>query len=168
MISSGERSRRRCYRRSAVVHRCELLTVGRCLLHMLSLRWNRSEPLLMQDGHFRPRRPHVQPASTAVVADPVIGCVVCDAVVINVVNVSHVHIVYRAVVVERTPVPISALIPMTDVTEAVVDTSVEANVRTPISMVPTIAAATIPPVRRRPQPTHVGSHYPRAGHPIIA
>src|ERR1700682_6224679 len=72
---------------------------------------------------------------TAVVADTIHG-VVDHGLVVNIVNVRDVHIVHRAVVIEGTVIPISALIAAAAVAKAVVDAPVEADMRTPVADIP--------------------------------
>ncbi len=114
----------------------------------------------------------VQATATAVVADAVAGAsavrpaIVDDSAAVDVGDVSDVG--DRAVVVEVMPVPVAAEEADADVTEAVVDASVEANMGTPVAVMECVAATVVAPVRRRPESTVVGGSAPYAGHPVVA
>ena len=95
------------------------------------------------------RGPGIDSAAPAVVTDA-IATPVGHVIVVNVVNNSGVYIRHRAVVVDRTVVPIGAIITMAGITKAVVNPSVEANVGTPISCMTNVHAVLITPPRRRP------------------
>jgi hypothetical protein len=60
---------------------------------------------------------------------------------IHVVNHSDVYIVHSPVVVEMPGIPVASLVARAPVTEPVIDASVEADVRTPISLVIPVMAA---------------------------
>jgi len=60
--------------------------------------------------------------------------------VVYVVNVGHIHVVDRAVVVELIALPTSAVIAGTRIAEAVVNAAVEAYDWSPISAIPHIHA----------------------------
>lgn len=154
-------------RRTSSIHRGKLRAIGRRLPPMLNLRRNWRDTLLVQNRNFRRRRPGIESAAPAVIADPGHGNI-RNSVVIDVVNDGPIHVVNGAVIVEGSPVPISALVTVADITEPVIDSAIEADVRAPISGVPVVAAAEEPPVRRCPEPTHIRRNYPYARHPIIA
>jgi hypothetical protein len=134
---------------------------------MLNLRRNSGYALLAKHRYFRGRWPSVQTTAAAIVTDSHIGDV-DNPIVINIVNDVDVYIVHGAIVVEGAPVPISSLVPAAHVTEPVIDAAVEADVRTPIAVMPAIATAAKTPVGRRPEGTDIGSKNPDAGDPIVA
>src|ERR1700681_1747645 len=76
---------------------------------------------------------------TAVVADPVLEPVVDHRLVID-VNVRDGYVVHRAVVVKCPVAPVPALVAMTEVAEAVIHTTIEPDMRTPVSGMPEIEA----------------------------
>jgi hypothetical protein len=84
------------------------------------------------------------------------------------VNNGSIYVVHSAVVSELTPVPISSFIATTNITRAVVDSAIKADVRTPISVVPAISTTTERPIRRRPKRANIGGNHPYARYPIIA
>jgi hypothetical protein len=83
------------------------------------------------------------------------------------VDYSGVHGVYGTVIGELIVVPIAAFIAAANITLTVIDTAVIADVRTPIAVVPVIAASGKRPIRRGPERADVGSDDPHAGHPIV-
>src|SRR5208283_4825123 len=87
-------------------------------------------------GLFRSGRSSVNSTLAAVVTDMVHCGVVDYGLVVNIVNVRDVHVVHRAVVVEGPVIPISAFIADTTIAEAVVDATVEADMRTPVAFIP--------------------------------
>jgi hypothetical protein len=122
-----------------------------------------------QRGQFRRPRPHLDAARSAIEAHPIDGRrVVDDSVVVDVVHNGRIHVINRAVVIEVTTVPVAALVPDANVTEAIIDPSVEADVRAPIATEELIMVMAITPVARGPKRTLVGSLNPDSGHPVVA
>jgi hypothetical protein len=76
-------------------------------------------------------------ASAAVVAHAVHGYVVDHSLVID-VNIGDVYVVDAAVVEKVSSVPIAASVAGAEISEAVVNAAVEANVRTPVTGVPKV------------------------------
>ena len=105
---------------------------------------------------------------SAVIAHVVVRSVVDDGLVVDIVNVRDVHVIHRTVVIEGSVSPISALIAGPTVTEAVVNASVEANVRTPIAAIPRVGVVALTPIARRPEQASFGRHHPRTWHPKVA
>src|SRR5271165_5815103 len=64
--------------------------------------------------------------------------------------------------------PISALIADTTIAEAVVDATVEANMRPPVALIPGKSIAAPAPITGSPEVANFGSHHPRARNPKIA
>jgi hypothetical protein len=93
--------------------------------------------------------------------------VVDDRVVIYVGDVDAAHIHDRAVIEVSTTAPVTALKPNTTITEAVIDTAVEADVRAPVATVPRVNATAPAPVPGRPQQSGRRRQHPRARHPVI-
>src|ERR1035438_9820607 len=77
-----------------------------------------------------------------------------DGPIVDVRHVMHVHVHHRAVVEEGAASPLSASEAYAAVSEAVVDSAVEANVRPPIAPVPAIEATRKAPIARRPEHAH--------------
>jgi hypothetical protein len=95
----------------------------------------------MHGGHFRRTRLIPHAAVAAVEADPIIGGDILYAVVVYVLHLIRVHVVDGAVVVEVIAVPVAALVPIADITEAIVDTAVVADVPAPVAMVESVVVA---------------------------
>jgi hypothetical protein len=89
--------------------------------------------------------------------------VIADTVVAVIGDIAHIHVTdvvidprNRAVVIERAMVPVAALVAVSEIAVAIIDTAIEPDIRAPIAAMPAIAASAIAPVSRRPQRTDVG------------
>src|SRR5579871_188059 len=130
------------YGRLAVVHVFVELPVGAGGLHVLDLNgawWN--VPLTHGDLFFRPGA-CCNPTGTAVVADVGDGDVVDDRFVVDVGDV--LNMIDVAVIEEGAMIPIATFVAETDIAEAVVDASIEANVRSPKAFMEEIETAVVP------------------------
>lgn len=101
-----------------------------------------------------------------VVAD-VVGGLIDDRLVVDVVDVGDIDIVHGTVVVEGPVVPIPALVAFSTVSEAVVHATVEADLRPPVSIVKSVRSVVPAPIAGRPEQARFGSFDPGAGHPVI-
>ena len=156
------------HRRAPVVHRRQERVVGAGSVYMLGLQCRGRAVLLVGRCFFRRRWPCGDSTSSAVIADVVERRVVDDGFAVNIVNVRDIHVACRAVIVERSAVPISALITETAIAEAVVDAAVKADTPAPIAFIPGVGVVTPAPVTRRPEQTLFGSLHPRAWNPEVA
>jgi hypothetical protein len=102
-------------------------------------------------GHhcFRVSRSGMHAARTAVVTDAVHRDIIDDRLVVD-VDVGDVHIINGTVVEEVTTIPIPAAVSCAKVAEAVINATVETDVRTPVAGMPHINTFTPAPVTRRP------------------
>jgi hypothetical protein len=128
---------------------------------------------LVHGCDFGRTRLHVDTAVTAVVADTVGGLravvhVVHDDVAVVIIADAGADVIDGAVVIEVVAVPVAAEVSETDVAEAVVDSSVEADMRAPVTAVEAIVDAAPAPVGRRPERAIVRRRNPFAGDPIVA
>src|SRR6266567_7902883 len=80
----------------------------------------------------------------------------------------HVDVGYRRVVIEGPAIPVASRVSDTEIAEAVVDTSVKADVRPPVAGVPDEDGACPSPIARRPQRADVGREHPGPRDPVIA
>ena len=120
-------------------------------------------------GYLRGPRPYLDTASSAVIGDPRVVVVVDDdGAVVDVGDPGHVDPIHRAVVVQVIAVPITAMIAVARVSEAIGNTAVEAYVQAPVAAVEAIASAIEAPVAGGPERTIIGRHHPRAGNPVVA
>jgi hypothetical protein len=149
------------------VHGRQHRVVGAGSVHMLGLRRRRPRVLLVRRCLFRRAGAGVSSAVAAVIAHPV-GRVVDNGLVVNVVNVRHVHVIYRSVVLEGSVIPISAFIAGTAIAVAVVDAAIKADMRTPVAFIPGIGIAAPAPITGSPEQARFGSHHPRTRHPVVA
>jgi hypothetical protein len=72
-----------------------------------------------------------------------------------------------AVVHEGVTTPVPAFEAGTVISEAVVDTTVETDVPSPIAGVPKISAVVPAPIARCPKEAYFRRLHPRPGHPVI-
>jgi hypothetical protein len=105
-------------------------------------------------------------AAASVVGDTVV--VDDDGAVIDVGDAGYVDAIDGAVVVEVIPVPVTAVVARACVAEAVVNASVEADVRTPEAWIEAVAVAKEAPVGRGPERSGVGGEDPGSGNPVVA
>src|SRR5271163_845991 len=133
---------------------------------MLSLSRNRTNvPVVRRRLLFRTRT-YVDSTIAPVEADAV-DVLVDHGGVVNIVNFGDVDVHHRAVIEKVSAVPTSAFKTQTEISEAVIDPTVEANVRTPVTVVEIKSAVTPPPVARSPKESNLRSQNPGPGHPVI-
>jgi hypothetical protein len=162
----GDGTRGRDDRRASLVHVIELLTVLGGFALVLKLGGHGWNARAAHGCDLSRLWPHGDTASAAVVGDA--GVVVDnDSAVVDVGDVD-VDAVDGAVVVEVVAVPIAAVIADTGVTEAIVDSTVEANMKTPEAAVEAVSSAVEAPVAGGPERPVVRRGAPCAGNPIIA
>jgi hypothetical protein len=111
---------------------------------------------------------------TAVVADAVanvaiVGDVIHDhRPVVDVGDVGGIDVGDSTVVIKAVALPVAAVVAGTDIPVAVVNTAVEADMRTPVAMMEAIPATEEAPVGRRPEGAVVGRGAPNAWRVVIA
>ena len=149
-------------RRAALVVLEELPAIGAGRAREVTLRGGGRDVGFVARGGLA-RVGHAPDAvRTAVVADAAVVDVVDHYVVrIHVGDMRDVHIGHRAVVEVAVVVPVAAHETDADITEAVVDAAVEADVRPPVAGVPQIDAVHETPVARRPQRAGIRRPAPR-------
>ncbi len=112
-------------------------------------------------------------AGAAVVADVSViigGVVVYNRVVVyvGVADARGVDIGDRPVVHEVAVVPIAAVEASAVIAVAIRNTAVEADVRTPVSLVEAVDTGNDSPIAGGPERAFVGRCYPDAGYPVVA
>ena len=122
---------------------------------------------LPQGGQFSGPRAYLDAAGTSIEADSFIGAIF-DAIVVDIVNHCHIQVVDGAVVIEVAAIPVAALIPDTHVAEAIIHSTVEANVWSPIASIKLVAIMPVAPVAGRPKRAFIGSLHPDSGYPVVA
>jgi hypothetical protein len=134
---------------------------------MLLLYRSAFNMMLPFSSHFFGARSLRYTAPPTVIADAIYRHVIDDRLVVH-PDVRDVHVVYCTVVGEATMIPIAAFITMADVSETIIHSAIESNVRTPISGMPQVGAASPSPIAWCPEKTNLGGHDPCARNPIIA
>jgi len=167
------RPRKSSLRRAAMICAVKLRSVSRSSRSYLCLRSNRSNMRLAHGNHLSRTRPNIDAALSTVVADTILNATPISHVVVNhraAVNVATTEVNVRngAVVVEVVTVPVAAKIAGSDVTEAIINTAIKADMKAPVSMVKPIATAIVTPVRRCPQSAIVRRRAPNTRNPVVA
>ena len=164
---TGELARPRSRRNSGttVVERRAQLSVASGAGLMLSLHRRRFKVMVMLSSELVRGRSRMQTAGTAVEAHVVV--VVDNGVVVDVGDMNTAEVGSRVIIEERATAPVTTRKTNTGITKAVVHTTVEADVRTPIAAVPEIDTTVPTPVTRRPEHSGRGRQHPRSGHPVI-
>ena len=127
---------RRRDRRFPVVHGSKLTSVGsRCVL-VFGLCCCRPCMLLVRVSFFlRGRFP--AHSTRTVKASTVDRCIVVDhRLVVHIMNLGHVHVIHRSVVVEIVSPPISAFITFSHISIAVIYPAIETDTRAPVTVIP--------------------------------
>ena len=104
----------------------------------------------------------------AVIADMVHRGYVDDRLAVNIGDVRDVHVIHAGVVAEGSVVPISAPIADATITKAVVDATIEADLRTPVAFIPGEGAVAPTPITRSPEQANGGRLDPCTRHPEVA
>jgi len=161
------RSCRRRYRRLPVVYGSKLSAVrSRCVL-VLGLCCDRWGVLFVRISLFLRRRSPVHSTRTVKAGAVDRRIIVDHRLVVNVVNLRHVHVVHRPVVEEIVSPPIPAIITFSAIPVAVIDPAIETDVRSPITSVPNVHSIVPPPITGCPQEARRRRKHPCAGHPVI-
>src|SRR5579872_7125225 len=82
-------------------------------------------------------------------------------------KVPAADMIHRAVVGERSVMPVAARIADAGVSETVIDSAIEADVMAPVARMPHINAAAPSPVSRGPERAHEWREFPSAGNPVV-
>ncbi len=154
-------------RRFAMIHRSAHFLVVARRLEMLSLRGDRRNVMLTRSRFLLRSGASVDAALTTVVADARRVVVVHHRGVVHVVNLRHVHVIHRTVVIEVVVVPASSLITAPEIAVSIIDATVKSHDRSPIACVKKISTAAPSPPARRPQEANLRRHHPRAWNPIV-
>lgn len=160
-------ARRSNHGRTASVHVVELLTVLRGFALDLELRGHGRRAWAAEGCDLRWLRSRGKATPATVVGN---ASVVVDdhGAVVNMSDVDEVNSIDRAVVIEVVPTPVAAVVAESGIAEAVINTAIEADMRTPV---PSVKAPTIvvpAPVTGGPKSAIVGGRTPGAGNPVVA
>jgi len=134
----GTRLRGGDYRRASLICRCELGRIGTGRVGVLDLCLGWGEVLLLCSRRLLRRRLRLDSARASVVSHPVDVHIVDYGLVVHIGHVRDIYVVNRPVVIEVAAVPVSAIVAITGVAEAVVNTSVETDRRTPVTDMPKV------------------------------
>jgi hypothetical protein len=121
----------------------------------------------VRGGLFRRRRTGRNSTTAAVIADVVVRCIVNYGFIVNIVHARHVDVIHRAVIVERSVIPISALVADAAIAEAIVDAAVKPYIFTPVTAMPGVHVISPTPITRSPEKANLGSHHPGSRNPEV-
>ena len=144
----------------------ELVAIGPRGADVLFLCGRRPSVMLAREIFLRGGRTRGDAAAAAVVAD--VGVVDDDIPLINIVYDRDVYIVDAAVIEKIAAAPVAAGVADAGITETVVDATVEADLRSPVTGVPDVGAAIPAPVARGPEKSNRGRLDPSSRHPKIS
>src|SRR5215469_2317306 len=153
--------------RASVVGAGTRLRIVASLLHVLHLgTYGRGVPFV-NCSFFLGTGARFNATAAAVIADARIAVIVDDGGVVGVVNDVHIHVVDGAVVIEMIVLPAAAFIAVAEVSVAVVNSAVEADVRPPVAFMKNETASAPAPPRRSPEVARARSEHPGSGNPVI-
>src|SRR5580704_3275707 len=157
----------RCNRRSAVICRRPQFRIAAGLLDVFPLSSDGIDvPVMLGNFFLRCGAPR-DAALAAVVADVVDHFVIDDGFVVHVVNVDDVNVGHGPVIEEVSAIPAAAHEPYAEISKAIRDSAIEADVRAPISFMEKKCAAIPSPPRRSPEIADLWRFDPRPGHPVV-
>ena len=119
-------------------------------------------------GTLRRSRCGSSASGTAVVAHLTDPSIANDRLIVSVMYDCHVDIRHGLIVGKGVADPAPAGETHADISEAVIDSTVEADVRAPIASVKCIHPADKAPIARSPEQAKAWRAYPGARHPVIA
>src|ERR1700761_6278597 len=126
-----------------MIHGSELLPIPGRLPNMFHLSRNRRYRALAGHCQLCRNRPSIDASAAAVIADPVPESAYTHRVVVNVMNDRDIHIGHGSGGGEYVSIPVAAFVASANVAVAVVDTAVEADMRSPITAMPAVPATFI-------------------------
>src|SRR5271167_1128014 len=153
--------------RLAMVRRNTQLRIGAGSLHLLGLSRHGRNVFFARRGLFLRCRPCCYPTVAAVVADAVHRRVVDHGGVVNVVNVSDVYVIHRAVIVEMVVFPTPALVTVAEVTEAIVNSAIETDHWSPEAFMEDKPFASPTPPAGSPEKADLRGQDPGSRHPVV-
>lgn len=105
---------------------------------------------------------------TAIEADTACAASPWNMTAVRIVDDMRINVVHAAVIKEMAVMPVAAIISHSGISETVVDSTVESDVRTPVARIPDICTTDPAPVTRGPQKARLGRHHPSTRYPEIA
>src|ERR1700733_13035195 len=118
-------------------------------------------------GRFGCGRSGLNAATATVIAHSIDGDVVDDRLAVDISDIPDADIDHGPVIEHMAVPPITTLKAAATVPEAVIHATIEADMRTPIALVPGKGAAIAAPIPRSPKISGLRSGHPSARHPVI-
>lgn len=163
------RGARRLNLRPAAIDGCQLTAIPLGSLEVLLLDRGWIDVALMLSLKLLRTRADGNAAIAAVVADTVV--VVVDdgyVVLVDVSDVGAAEVADAGVVEEAVAAPFATFITCSEVAESVVDSAIEPDMRTPVTVMEVVEATLPAPERRGPEETALRRQDPCAGYPVVA
>jgi hypothetical protein len=154
--------------RLTVINRKVLIAIIASLLLLGALRRSCLEMMIMGGRFLGGSRSGIDPTRT-VEADAIVCRSIIDycTILIGIVDDSRIHPPNRSVITEDISLPPPSVETRTIITEAIIDSPVESNVRAPITVVPMIIAVAKTPIPRGPKVSRLRYLHPRTRNPEI-
>ena len=149
-----------------MIFRCTQFAIRPRLLYLLILRRHSRNTSFPRSRFFSRRRTLVD-SPISVIARARHVPIILDPRLVNIVNSALIHIVHRAVVVEPPSLPASSLVSASGVSISIINSAVESDFWSPISVVKAIPVAFVTPISRRPQISWLRRFHPRSRHPVV-
>jgi len=130
------RTRSSRHHRPTVIHGLPEVPVGRREVLMIPLHRGRLEMTITLRSHLMRSRTRMEPTRATVETNAVHGHVVDDRAVVHVRHVNRAEVSARVVIEERATAPVTTCESNTGISEAVIDTAVETDVRPPVAAMP--------------------------------
>jgi hypothetical protein len=133
---------------------------------LLILGSDRGKMPLPSDSLILRTRTRLNAAGTTVVADPIHDPDIYSFVV-DIANVDDVHSCDGTIVEKSIALPSSSGVTDAEITEAINDSAIEANLRPPITLMEEVYAVIPSPIGWSPEETGLWCQDPCAGNPVV-
>jgi hypothetical protein len=168
MRSGAHRTCGRSRRGPAVVGRRQLAAIGACRSCVRCLARRCGGMRIMFGRGFLRSRPRTHTSSPVETCAITTDCIVHHGPVIGVVNDGRIYMGHGRVVSEMTSLPLTSKEANAHIPKAIVDASIEADMRAPIAGMEDIGTTNEAPIRRRPEQTDRWRRHPNSRHPVVA
>jgi hypothetical protein len=149
------------------IDRSPQLRIASSCVYVLRLSCNSVYVALMSPLLFLWGRPRLNSAASAIKSDMTV-IHNRDVLVINIANVNYIDVRNFAVIEEMVSLPTTSPEAIAEISEAIVDTAVESNMRSPPTRMEDIESPIPTPPGRSPEIADLWSLYPCTRYPIVA
>lgn len=163
-----KRTSRRKHCRARMTRGSKLRAVRGSLPRVLNLRGHRAAARIMRHGQLLRRRPRTDAAAAAVITYEIVTMARNRVVVDIILNHWRVDVGHIAVVVQPVVIPERAIEAAPGIAEAVIDVTIEADVRAPETGMKDVDSAGKSPPGRRPERAHPRGQHPGPRNPVVS